>query len=280
MFALLHEHFYFVMITIVVILYQVMNKYPLLFRKRIFLGRKGFAQIIGHRGSREEGLPENTIASFKDAIKNGAEVIELGIVIFLLLLMADYITPDVWLTKDNQVVVFHDDNLHRMTCGKHASDIAMMNFSDLPEIGPDSDKQQHRTHLYEARHWQNIPRLHDVLQELPVHVPLIIEFKMDSPVLIAEVMRMVRDSEREREVFWFSLKDNINSKLRKFDPRIPTLPSQIGVLKVLLLHYTCLLPFVPLDDPVFGITLNPVSNRASTFLQVHSRSVLGHIGYD
>jgi hypothetical protein len=134
-----------------------------------------------------------------------------------------------------------------------------MDYCDLPDIGPDTDKQQHRTHHYEAHHWQKIPLLQDVLQALPEQVPLIIEFKMDSPLLMAEVLRMVTEAGRERNVFWFSLKDGINRKLREFNSRIPTLPSQMGVLKVLLLHYCCLLPFCPLDDPVYGITLNPVS---------------------
>jgi hypothetical protein len=78
MLAVLYENFYFAVCTAIVVIYQVLNKYPLVFRKRTFLGKKGFAQIIGHRGSREEGLPENTVAAFKDAISNGAEIIELG----------------------------------------------------------------------------------------------------------------------------------------------------------------------------------------------------------
>ena len=78
MLALLYEHIYFVLGTAIVALYHILDKYPLFFRKRRFLGKKGFAQIIGHRGSRLEGLPENTLAAFKHAVENGAEIVELG----------------------------------------------------------------------------------------------------------------------------------------------------------------------------------------------------------
>ena len=41
------------------------------------LGRRGQVQKIAHRGSRGEGLPENSTAAFKDACKSGAEVLEV-----------------------------------------------------------------------------------------------------------------------------------------------------------------------------------------------------------
>lgn len=55
-------------------------------------------QIIAHRGYSSE-FPENTLASFAGSIDIGADYIEL----------------DVQLTKDGQVVVFHDSNLKRIT---------------------------------------------------------------------------------------------------------------------------------------------------------------------
>lgn len=54
--------------------------------------------IIGHRGARNEA-PENTIGSFIHAQKNGCRAFEL----------------DVRLSKDNQLMVFHDRILGRMT---------------------------------------------------------------------------------------------------------------------------------------------------------------------
>lgn len=55
---------------------------------------------IAHRGifNNKNGLPENSLAAFQKAIEKGY-AIEL----------------DVWLSQDNHVVVFHDQNLKRMT---------------------------------------------------------------------------------------------------------------------------------------------------------------------
>ena len=57
-------------------------------------------QIIAHRGFSSK-YPENTILSFKKAIEAGATMLEL----------------DVQLTKDDQVVVFHDEDANRL-CGR------------------------------------------------------------------------------------------------------------------------------------------------------------------
>jgi glycerophosphoryl diester phosphodiesterase len=53
---------------------------------------------VAHRGYHSPGIPENSIAAFHEAIKNGF-TIEL----------------DVHKTKDDVLVVFHDDNLSRLT---------------------------------------------------------------------------------------------------------------------------------------------------------------------
>lgn len=55
-------------------------------------------KYIAHRGLHNESIPENSLASFKNAIKSGY-AIEL----------------DVRLTGDGEVVVFHDDKLERLT---------------------------------------------------------------------------------------------------------------------------------------------------------------------
>lgn len=56
--------------------------------------------IIAHRGIHNinKGIPENSLLAFEKAIKNNY-IIEL----------------DLHILKDRNVVVFHDDNLERMT---------------------------------------------------------------------------------------------------------------------------------------------------------------------
>lgn len=58
-------------------------------------------EIIGHRGGASIG-PENTLACYKKGIEAGADMIEI----------------DIHLTKDNWIVVCHDQSINRTTNGK------------------------------------------------------------------------------------------------------------------------------------------------------------------
>jgi hypothetical protein len=63
-----------------------------------------------------------------------------------------------------------------------------------------------------------------------------------------------------KNAYWFSLTESINNKLRAKDSSIPTITSIQSMLLVLLLHYAGLLPFWPLKDSVFGVTVEEVSS--------------------
>ncbi|HTL28613.1 MAG TPA: glycerophosphodiester phosphodiesterase family protein, partial [Tepidisphaeraceae bacterium] len=54
--------------------------------------------VIGHRGDNKSS-PENTRVSYANAIKNGAKIVEM----------------DLHLTKDNKIVLMHDDTVKRTT---------------------------------------------------------------------------------------------------------------------------------------------------------------------
>lgn len=71
-------------------------------------GKKGYnkteleyMEIIGHRGGASIG-PENTLACYKKGIEAGADMIEI----------------DIHLTKDNHIVICHDESIDRTTNGK------------------------------------------------------------------------------------------------------------------------------------------------------------------
>ena len=73
-------------------------------------------QIIAHQGSSLE-LPPNTVEAFELALNQGADIIEL----------------DIWLTKDEEWVVVHDENLLKITgINKNVGELTMleMNFLD------------------------------------------------------------------------------------------------------------------------------------------------------
>ena len=74
--------------------------------------------IYAHRGSSFDH-PENTRAAFMAAIADGADGFEC----------------DLRLTKDNQVVIWHDSNMLRMA--NHKAVVAHTDYSEMKEIYPD-----------------------------------------------------------------------------------------------------------------------------------------------
>lgn len=193
------------------------------------------SEVIAHRGSRNEGIPENTIAAFRHALAAGANVIEC----------------DVWLSKDKQIIVHHDESLLRMT-GVDAT-VGSLAYSDYPKIKVEKDY-----HPFEKQDLEKIPRLVDVADLLPRDRAIIIEIKQDSWELIEAVHKVIKEKGLEKNVFWFSLQEPINKKLRKIDSSIPTITSIHKMIYILFLYYIGLLPFFDIEEQVFGITIEEI----------------------
>lgn len=121
--------------------------------------------MFAHRGyhNAEKGIPENSMAAFRAAIARGYGI-EL----------------DVHLTKDGQVVVFHDDTLERV-CGC-AGVIDDMTLAELRTCRLSGTSEQ-------------IPLFKDVLELVDGQVPLLIELKLPvhSYVLCEKVYTLLRN---------------------------------------------------------------------------------------
>ncbi len=113
-------------------------------KKKPFTGRN-----FAHRGlfSKDQTVPENSVKAFELATEAGYGI-EL----------------DVHITKDNKVVVFHDDTLDRV-CGIDGR-IEDCNWSDLKNL-----------RLYETT--ESIPLLQEVLDMIAGRIPIILELKPD-----------------------------------------------------------------------------------------------------
>lgn len=114
-----------------------------------------------HRGlhNQQQGIPENSLTSFRLAAESGYGV-EL----------------DLQLTRDNQVVVFHDKSLNRLFgIDMEVKDIT---FDDL--------RQYRLPGTLEA-----IPTLYEALEVIDGHVPIIVELKEFSPA--QQICPLVQD---------------------------------------------------------------------------------------
>lgn len=105
---------------------------------------------IAHRGLHYDNIPENSILAFQEAIQYHY-AIEL----------------DVHLLKDDNVIVFYDDNLKRMT--KIDIKTKDLTYEEIKQIN-----------LLDTN--ERIPLLEDVLELINGQVPLLIELKCDQKV--------------------------------------------------------------------------------------------------
>lgn len=104
-----------------------------------------FKTYISHRGLHTNAICENSMSAFEYAIEQGF-AIEL----------------DVQLTKDKQLIVFHDENSFRLT--NQSFDVAVTNYDELQALT-----------LLETN--DTIPLLQEVLDKVQGKVPLLIEIK-------------------------------------------------------------------------------------------------------
>nr|WP_242596379.1 glycerophosphodiester phosphodiesterase [Enterococcus ureasiticus] len=81
----------------------------------ISIGGRSVTKIIAHRGSRGTH-PENTLAAFKEAVRVGSDGIEL----------------DVQLSKDNQLIVMHDETIDRTTNGH--GEVGSLTLAELKQL--------------------------------------------------------------------------------------------------------------------------------------------------
>ena len=113
-------------------------------------------KIFAHRGSKGTH-PENTLTSFKEAVRVGSDGIEL----------------DVHLTKDGHLVVIHDETVDRTTNG--TGEIKNLTLAEIKEL--DAGSWFHNKYAGEK-----IPTLEEVLlllSELGFNGQLNIELKTD-----------------------------------------------------------------------------------------------------
>lgn len=122
-------------------------------RRELPTWTKSFA--IAHRGLHNpKNAPENSMAAFKDAVKNGYAI-----------------EFDVMLSQDKEVVVFHDDTLERMT-----------GVQGLVENTPLKTLKT----LNLAGTSQTIPTLKELLETIKGQVPLYLEIKNEGPAHLLE----------------------------------------------------------------------------------------------
>ena len=127
---------------------------------------------IGHRGAAGEA-PENTLPSFERAVAAGAAILE----------------SDVHLSRDGEVVVFHDADLDRTTDG--SGPVAARSLADLRRLdaGHRFSPDGGRSFPFRGR-GVRIPTLPEVLEAFP-RMRFNLEIKAGTPGLIERTLELV-----------------------------------------------------------------------------------------
>ncbi|SFC47237.1 glycerophosphoryl diester phosphodiesterase [Bacillus sp. 491mf] len=156
--------------------------------------------IFGHRGAAGT-YPENTMVSFRAAEKFGADGIEL----------------DVQFTKDNKIVVIHDETVNRTTNGKGA--VRNYIYTDLRALDASYT-------FYDKVGVQPIPLLEEVLEWLKTNKLILnIEFKNNKvpyPGLEEEVITLIRKYSMEERTILSSFNHYSMKKCHMMAPDIET----------------------------------------------------------
>jgi glycerophosphoryl diester phosphodiesterase len=131
--------------------------------------------IIAHRG--ESYLaPENTLASAKLAWKSKADAIEC----------------DIWLSKDNKIIVSHDGNTVRITGQDHK--ISDTNSDVLRTLDAGSFKDP----KYKG---EKLPFLYELIRTVPDGKEIVIEIKCGTEVLPSLKETVAKYSEKRKFTF-------------------------------------------------------------------------------
>ncbi|XP_037046084.1 lysophospholipase D GDPD1-like isoform X2 [Bradysia coprophila] len=206
---------------------------------------------ISHRGGSAEGY-ENTIKNFRNAVEKGTNMLEL----------------DVRLTKDGQVVVFHDSSLLRVAGTD--SNIANVDYDSLPSLSMTVPIDTVPGESFTDQTWSDeerrIPLLREVFEEF-ADVPINIDLKENDSRLIKEVSELINEFQRANLTVWGSFNNEVCKECYRINPDVRLFFSAKRVVVLLLCAFTGLLPFMPIKETHYEIFL-PMSIKKRRLKQV------------
>ena len=153
--------------------------------------------VIAHRGDHVD-VPENTLAAYKNAIKNGV----------------DYVEIDLRTTEDSVLVIMHDASVDRMTKSKgKISDLTYAEVRKLKVI--DKRKDSMKTYA--------VPAFEEVLQTCKNKINIYLDFKDAS---VQQTYDLIKKYGMEKQVIVY-----INSPLQYEEWRriVPSMPVMLSL---------------------------------------------------
>lgn len=193
-YKLLHKRRYTLIFVLIISLVITFSINYFLNKDVIYMGRN--ISIAAHR-SNAVSTPENSLSGIRTALEKNIEFIEI----------------DVQLTKDGEVVVYHDISLRRLTGQSH--NISELTYKDLSEI----DIGIGYSNEFEG---ERIPTLDQVLKEVKGKSKLIVELKSygAKEELVENVVKTIEKNNMTKEVYIQSFDNRLLRMIRKINKNI------------------------------------------------------------
>jgi glycerophosphoryl diester phosphodiesterase len=157
----------------------------------------GAPKLIAHRGA-SASAPENTLAAFRQAWKEGADGIE----------------GDFFLTADGQVVCIHDRTTKRT--GDRNLDVTKSSLAELRQL----DVGRWKGAEFQG---ERVPTLAEILDILPAGKWLFIEIK-DTPRIVEPISRILAEKKADpQRVVLISFSSEVVRACRQLMPQYPAL---------------------------------------------------------
>ncbi|HZK63485.1 MAG TPA: glycerophosphodiester phosphodiesterase family protein [Puia sp.] len=158
------------------------------------LVKNGFV-VIAHRGNHVH-VPENTVASVKEAIKSGA----------------DYVEIDLRTTRDGYLVLSHDASVDRMTNGRgNVKDLTLEEIKKLAITGHSRDHKTYR-----------IPEFKEILKACRKRINIYLDFKDADP---GETYLQLKAAGMEKQVVVYLNKAEQYGQWKKVASAMPLMSS-------------------------------------------------------
>ncbi|GIX70007.1 lysophospholipase D GDPD1 [Caerostris extrusa] len=121
---------------------------------------------------------------------------------------------DLHLTKDEKVVISHDNNLLRVT-GVDVN-ISDLNYKDLPllkcPVNKEGDSNKEKKNSFTEEVFEKFPQ-----------VAINIDIKVNNDILISKVNELIKEYNRANITVWGNFSNDVTKKCYNLNPQIPLL---------------------------------------------------------
>ena len=182
-----------------------------------FVQAKNHPEVIAHRGGAGE-WPGETVVAYQHAVDAGVDVLEM----------------DVYLTKDDELVLMHNPTVNGTTNGKGL--IAGKTVSELKDLdaGYKWSDDGNRTFRYRGQ-GITVPTLKEIFETFP-NMRMNIEMKPATKSPVDRLSRLIAEHEMTDRVLVASFVQEYLREFREASPRVATSASATKLLKFFLLN--------------------------------------------